>query len=396
MTSEFISRAVGDICDRHIQEAAAYQPQKKAVPWPGWVAAAACLCLAAGALLAVLPGRDTGIVTLGGIQRKYKNTGVVSSETARIWPWEYMTTAERFGSMRFDGIGYHSRGRGIAPALLGEKLGTCQAEGYDAYTDTRHTAVFDVYRIAGVAAEHLVGVEQDGEVRVFARGDYLPPADLGQVLDEFSLAQNLTLDRFMVQDGAEEQGHFSLSDDGPIWDILSSCRDAAFVEDDLWHPMEHWHLSFTVTSEALGIYKRVLYITADGTLFTNIFDYGYRFDIGAYAAGRIIAWAQEHSTPVQPEPFTSTLAGTLTGVENGYLLVDDTVLCTDAKDGLVFRVSTGDLRIRRCVELGEVRVGDIVQISFNGDIDIDAGNTVPGAYAIEKAYLSDGVVMIPE
>ncbi|MBQ1208712.1 MAG: hypothetical protein IIX65_09295, partial [Lachnospiraceae bacterium] len=74
----------------------------------------------------------------------------------------------------------------------------------------------------------------------------------------------------------------------------------------------------------------------------------------------------------------------------------DSVLCKNPKDGMVFKVSTDDLRIRRCVEFGGISVGDIVVVDFKGEIKVDAGNLVEGAYSLSEGYLHDGFVAVPE
>ena len=43
-----------------------------------------------------------------------------------------------------------------------------------------------------------------------------------------------------------------------------------------------------------------------------------------------------------------------------------------------------------------VKVGDTVQISYEGEIDETSGNTIAGAISAFKATISDGDVLIPE
>ena len=43
-----------------------------------------------------------------------------------------------------------------------------------------------------------------------------------------------------------------------------------------------------------------------------------------------------------------------------------------------------------------VKVGDTVQISYEGEIDDTSGNTLAGAISAFKATISDGDVLIPE
>ena len=47
---------------------------------------------------------------------------------------------------------------------------------------------------------------------------------------------------------------------------------------------------------------------------------------------------------------------------------DDTVLCKDKKDGMVFKVLTDEVIIRRYLECTNIKVGDTVAVKFqNGN-----------------------------
>ncbi|MBO5756897.1 MAG: hypothetical protein J6S28_04305, partial [Clostridia bacterium] len=106
--------------------------------------------------------------------------------------------------------------------------------------------------------------------------------------------------------------------------------------------------------------------------------------------------ANAHKTP--DEPFEYRLAGTLTKIEDGYAYIDDSIMCVDPSEGMVFRVSTDDLRISRCLveDLTGIRSGDLVVITFRGGIDPEDGNLILDACSIEEAYFSDGDWYVPE
>ena len=178
--------------------------------------------------------------------------------------------------------------------------------------------------------------------------------------------------------------------------MLSNCRDATFIQDDTWNGSERDYISFTATSDALGVYKRVFYVSSDGYVRTNIFDYAYTFQIGEEAAGKIISYATENGIETIDEPYTNTLAGTITEISNGYIWVDDSILCKDASEGLIFKIPMDDLRISRCIDYEKIDIGDVVVVSFTGTIDVEAGYVVSGAYSVDKGTLSDGGVSVPE
>jgi hypothetical protein len=91
------------------------------------------------------------------------------------------------------------------------------------------------------------------------------------------------------------------------------------------------------------------------------------------------------------EPYHSFLGGTLTEIGEGYVLVDDSILCADEKDGVVYKVLTDDLRARRCLEYpGSIAVGDLVVVEYSGSLDEAHGNTVTGAFSITEAILEGG------
>lgn len=154
--------------------------------------------------------------------------------------------------------------------------------------------------------------------------------------------------------------------------------------------------SFTITSEALGVYKVALYVTEDGYLWTNAFDWQYLFNIGEDAASRIIHYAKENSTEVEYEPYRNSVAGTIIEITEEYIVVDDSILCKNPTDGITYKVLLNDLCISRYVDCGIVKVGDTVQISYEGEIDETSGNTIAGTISVFKATISDGDVLIPE
>ncbi|MBQ8814725.1 MAG: hypothetical protein IJZ85_09545 [Lachnospiraceae bacterium] len=377
---------------------AAAVPKKKKAGWIKWVAVAACVSLVvlAGFAGASRFRSQNPQTIIGGILREYKNAGVMDSETAIIWPWEYQTISEQYTVLELNGKSFNSGGREINESLLGESIGIGEVVGYDIYTDKEYRMSAEVRRISGISEQLMVAVKLGDEFCVFKYHEYDPPTTFGEVLDNYSLPETLRFERFTVYEGHTDQGHYRLKDDGGIWEILNTCRDAKFVGDDAWGYDEGKYISFTSTSEALGVYKKVFYVTADGYVKTNIFEWGYIFEIGEEAADQIITYAKENSEEAQSEPYTYTLAGTLTEIVDGYILIDDSVLCTDPEDGMVFRVPTDDLRISRCIDFGGIGVGDIVVVYFNGSIDVDAGNVVEGAYSLSEGILADGGVAVPE
>lgn len=367
--------------------------KKKRTVWLKWSAAAACLALAVFAAN-VFSQKNSSQISLGGIVREYRNVSVTKNELTIEWPWEYRTISEQYTTLNLNGTEFLSR-RPVAPWYLGDILGRYDVTGVDTYSGQEHAMTAEVYQIAGVSTDRLVAVKLDEAFYVFGRSDYAPPENLGEVLDDYSLEQTLSLEQFTECDDYEEKGYFLLNDDTYVWEVLNTCRNAAFIKDDSWVETGR-SLSFTASSEALGAYKNVFSITEDGHIWTNLFDYAYIFDIGREAASQIFSYVSENSVEAEPEPYAFSLAGTLTEITDEYIIVDDTVLCSDEKDGMGFKIYLDDMRIRRHIEFEKISVGEIVVVSFTGKIDVEAGNVVEGAYSLSRGYLSEDGVSVPE
>lgn len=390
MKNPRIVAAIGHIDDDLISGAA---ESKKKNRWLKWTGVAACITLLCVAAAVILPSwladneKNTG---------KYDKQLVAQGETDIEWPWEYKTNAEKYGALTFNGKRFRVKSlRPVTTACLGETLGTCQAEGVDIYTDQTYTESFEVRRLHGVSEERLVAVGNETGFYVYAADDTTKPATFGQVLDLYGLPQNLEFSRYQDYEGYDSNGYFVLNDGAYIWQILSECRNAPLYEnEDSFDRGQRNYLSFTATSDALGVYKRVVYISKDGYFATNIFDYSHTYYIGEEAAGAIIDYARENSVKAEPEQYALSVAGTLVEIGEGYVLIDDSVLCADPKDGTVYKVYTDDFRMARCLAFRNLQVGDTVGVKYEGSVS--KNNEISGAYEIYKGTLIDGDLAVPE
>ena len=399
MKTPRITRAVGHIDDELINGAENSSKRTKKGAWVKWTSIAACLAVfvIAGALIIPLfnGGNPT---TIGGLDRNY--SGVISGTEGDIdFPWEYKLMYEKYPTIKFNGKEYLTRARAIDESLLGDVLGTCTAKGVDNYRDNNktYTETFDVRKIEGVSEERLVAVGMDGSYYVYFNNTEKQIATFGELLDVYNLSETLPFSKFSVNEGYKEKGYYQLSDDEYIWQILSECRDAeAYSGTDEWNRGDRNYLSFTATSETLGVYKKVFYVTEDGYVSTNVFNYSYVYYIGEEAANKIIAYAKGNSTEAKREQYEYTIAGTITEIGDGYILIDDTVLCKDKNDGMVFKIVTEDLQIRRYVECGNFKIGDTVAVKFQTEIVLGENNTVSGAISMYKGKVTDSGMAVPE
>lgn len=391
-----IANAMGRIDEELVSGAAGSEmkkQKKKKINWAKWGALAACFAVIAIASAAILPSLFGG--NAGRTENRYKDFHLQTGEGAILWPWEYRTVYEKYTEIEVDGIKYRSKGRAVPDELLGERIGTYTVHAFDDNNEA-HTIEVEAYKLQNVAQNQFVAVKMEGANYVFKKDEYAPPRTLGELLEAVNLPKVVELGRFSENGDDPDSKHFTLNSDDFVWEILSGCKDAAFVEDQRWNEYDREFISFTVTSEALGVYKVAMYVTSDGYLWTNAFEWQYLFEIGEDAAGKIIRYAKEHSTKASFEPYMPSIAGKIVEITGDHILIDDSILCVRPEDGITYKVPLEDLRVSRYVDLGVIAVGDTVAISYEGEIDEAHGNTVGGVVSVSEAVISGGDVMIPE
>ena len=397
MKTPRISEAIGNLPEDLVSGAVTYKRTSKKKAFIKWGSIAACFMVMVVATALIVPMFFGGEpISIGGIDRDYK--GVISGSEGDIeFPWEYKLTYEKYYTVKYNGNDYRTRARAINESMLGEVLGTCTAQGVDSYTDKTYTETFDVRKINGVSEEKMIAVGMDNEYYVYFNDEVKCPATFGELLDAYNLSETLPLVKFSVNEGYKEKGYYQITDDEYIWQVLSECRNAEFyAENDKWSRGDRNYLSFTATSEELGVYKKVFYITEDGYVSTNVFNYSYVYYIGEDAANKIITHAKSNATEAEREQYEYTIAGTITEIGDGYVLIDDTVLCKDKNDGMVFKILTEDLIIRRYLECTNIKVGDTVAVKFQTEIVLGEDNTVGGAISMYKGKVTDSGMAVPE
>lgn len=393
MKREKISEIINNIDTKYVDEASTYTGETGSTGKKLWyksVAVAACL--------AILILGGTKIIPMLTKEDSY----IFKTESYYEWPWEYKTVGEKYTTVIYEGREYSIKSRNpISDTdILGEASGKGMASGTDSYTDKIYTIPFEVYEINGISAEKLIGAGIDGEYYIYQISqNNTKPATFGELMTLYGLDKNLEFDHFTIYKGFDAQGYYNLKDDSYIWQILSECKPAP-IDDSTADAFDRSvrngskYLSFTATSEALGVYKRVVYISEDGYFSTNVFDYAYTYLIGTDAAKKIIEYAMNNSTPGKFEAYELTLSGTLKEVTDDYILVDDSILCRNKKDGTVYKIYINDIRLKRCVDIAGINVGDVVWITYNGEIS--ESNEITGAYSMDKGILINGDLAIPE
>ena len=397
MNTPRIAKAMAYIDDDLIDGAVSYQKEKKRARHTRWRALAACLAILSIVGAAILPS------LLGGeteqpaeTDGRYKNFTVQKTEYGIVWPWQYKTVYEKYRSIELDGREFICRGREISASHIGERIGTYEATGYDDFSDTVYHETFETYRIKSVISNALIAVRMENRYYVFISEKCDPPATLGELLAGYALSETVTLGRFSFVGKNAENSYYLLDSDDFVWTLLEACAEAKAANPIGWHATERGYISFTVTSEALGVYKHALYITDDGYIWTNAFNGEFLYFIGTDAAESIIEYAKEHSAKTEYEPLYPSIVGTVVEIAEEYVLIDDSVLCKDPADGMIFKIMLHDGRISRYVDIGEVVVGETVVVSYEGEIDKRNGNVIASAVSISRAIITDGDVWIPE
>ena len=386
-----IVNAIGNIDDKLI-EAAEKSSRKPRHVWIKWCSAAAAAVVLVIAVILTIPHLMHNNSDESGRVYRYHVSG---AESNRIWPWEYLTDGEKYHTISLDNVTYSIRNcRTIGDEFLGETIGDAEAFGTDDITGKKYTATFEVRRIKGIAQEYMVAAGNDQGFYVYMVSDFKNPATVGELLENYNLRQNMRLDHFSENTGDDENSDYSIEDDSYIWDVLTGCSDAKLCQDDVFNKDGTGYIAFCVSSEALGVYKKVIYISESGYLETNILDYGYTYYIGEKTAREIIDYARKNGSKAEKVVYEASIEGTLTEIGDGYVLIDDSVLCEDAGKGRVYKVYTDDIRMRRCIELGNIQTGDIVSAKYDGDIS--ENNEVRGAYSIYTGELVRGGLVIPE
>lgn len=401
MKKEKITEAMGNLSSRHIIEAAEFQTEKNPHSnkrgWIKWVSVAACFCLLVSAIIIpLLREGDPSIMQDHDNNGRYKDFTIHSSEYGIVWPWKYKTIYEKYDSINVEGAEFIGRKRELSVNYVGEKLGNYKATGYDDTSDRIYHENFDVYAIKGVSFDRLIAVKMEERYYVFIAEEYDPPATLGEAIEVYSLLEYIELGRFSVDEDGKDKTYHLLNDDEFIWGILTEAENAEAMNPVGWHENKGNTITFTITSEPLGVYKRAMYIAESGYVWTNAFDREFLYFIGKDTAAKIMRYAKENSTEGKNEAYNKTLAGKVIEITDNYILIDDSVLCKDPEDGIKFKVMIDDIKVSRYVDNDIVKVGSMVVVAYEGDIDEANENTIHKIVDISEAIIAGGDVLIPE
>ena len=231
MKTPRIANAIGQIDDDLVADAAKCKKKNKK-HWLKWGSLAACFAVIVIVGAAILPSLFRENVTPEGTDGRYKDFSIQASESAIVWPWEYQTVYEKYRNVEIDGIEYHGKGRAVSETWIGESIGNYTVVGYDEVNNgKKYSAEFEAYALKDIAQSQFIAVKMENSYYVFQNDEYAPPNTLGELMDVVNLSEVVELQRFSEGDNSPDSKHFALSSDDYVWEVLSECRNAPFVED---------------------------------------------------------------------------------------------------------------------------------------------------------------------
>ena len=396
MKRKNISKVIDNISPKYIDEAAEYgikAKQNSRFKPIKWGAVAACFVAFSVAIAVILPSLLNTSKPQTEQNGRYKDFVTFQANTAIVWGWDERTTSEKYSTTEINGTTYHVlSSRAISVDLVGEKINSYEFYGFDEKAQQKRTETFEVYQMKNLPEDLYLAVYIDGEYFVLKKEEsYNPPATLGELFELIDLEKIIELNRFSEDGENSETRYYSLNNDDYVWDVLKECSSARFFKNDEFYTHERKHIDFSVTSEALGVYKCVLTITEEGFLSTNIFSYGYRFDIGKENAKKIIDYAKKNSVSAEYEPYELYIIGEVTEITDEYLLIDDSFLCNNSEDGVTYKVLLNNKRIRRYVErTNYIAKGRTVKVVYEGEIQDGNPKIISSGREISNISISFG------
>ncbi len=412
MNTDDIIDALNEVDDTSIKNAR--EPKKKRNYKALWIsvgAAAACL-----AVVLLLPRishmthhdgycdcpdhQITPTPVVGANRWNYKSFAMASKDEMFSFGRDCQTIAKQFPYVTYNDTEYYLRrsyydeDMKVSASLIGEKLTDYTAEVCEYETGVTHTIECTLYAIAGVAPARFLAVQYAGEKNaddyyVFHQNEFNPPATLGEFITSLNLTENLPLLKFSystydytTREKTSNLYGLSLADSKVVWNMISEYASVGTRTSEEYGYKDK-RISFSATSEALGLYNRSFSLTADGHLSTNIDDYGYDFYLGEEAVTEIREYILAHKIEA-PKDSIESIYGVVTEIGEDYLKIDDTILMKNPEHGLTFTVYAHDnTTIKSYIMSGQLEVGDHIKILHRG-ISSEEPTVIRTAFSLDK------------
>ena len=386
-----------------VSEAASYKRSNIILFINKWGAIAACfaIMLVASALIYPYIGGDIVDSSTDGpsssVTDRYKDFMAATMGMTIDWWWDNLVIYENYRDITVGDIEYGSSEREISYEHIGEKIGVFTASGYNYTGSGKPTMDCEVYKIKDVSDKKMVAVKMEDSYYIYKSKPFDQPLTLGALLSDFDFDSSVKLSSLALTEN-EKRSYGVIENDAYIWEIIRSCKDATLKGTQNWSKDGKNYVDFTVSSEKLGLYKSVLTVTKDGYLFTNGTNFGRYalYFIGEDTANKIIDYVRSNLKDGKYEPNIPSVPGVITEITDEYIIIDDSAFCNDPKNGIQYKILLNDKRISRYVENDFVRVNELVEVIFEGEIDIEGGYVIDSAYNIKSVIIIDGEVMVPE
>lgn len=386
-----------------VSEAASYKRSNIILFINKWGAIAACFAIMLVASVFIYPyigGDIVGSSTDGPSSSstdRYKDFMEPTLDYTIGWWWDSLVVYEKYRNITVGDIEYGSSEREISYEYVGEKIGVFTASGYNYTGSGKPTMDCEVYKIKDVSDKKMVAVKMEDSYYIFKSKPFDQPLTLGALLGDFDFDSSVKLSSLALTEN-EKRSYGVIENDAYIWEIILSCKDATLKGTQDWSKDGKDYVDFTVSSEKLGLYKSVLTVTKDGYLFTNGTNFGRYalYFIGEDNANKIIDYVRSNLKDGKYEPNIPSVPGVITEITDEYIIIDDSAFCNDPDNGIQYKILLNDKRISRYIENDFVRVNELVEVIFEGEIDIEGGYVIDSAYHIKSVIIIDGEVMVPE
>lgn len=279
--------SIGYIDPELIIEAGDYTVAKKKRTALRLIAAAACVCLAIGAIFVggaliknqkkpddpVLPNGD------GYDPNKGADNEILEQITEKTW--SQTANAGRYTTLSFGGSEYITAACVIKDADKGALIGRGKAEGQDFFSLEMHETGVDVYAIKGVDTKCAVAVHFDesdcsvnGDKHVYCyfNASYAPET-LGELLNDVSLIEKAAFGS-AYKSSSDGMTEYKDYDRALIKDLLLSAADAENERGKGGKKL------MSISVSLIGMNSKSISLTDGGYITTNLFETEKCFFVG--------------------------------------------------------------------------------------------------------------------
>ncbi len=293
MNKKNISDIVSDIDSRFIEEAASVK--KKKVPIIKFVSLAACIAVfvAVGMFFfnndfispQISPTKQDETTTnaeeIAATIEKSETETYSGLESVAAPKWNDMITPQKYGEMQIGTVTYSSQVYEIAQENVFEFVTQTQLTGYDIYEDKNYKIDAEAYSIKNINKECALAVKFSGEDKfyVYVNVWYIPET-LEEFIVSLNLKENLSFGNAYydyVEGNRDIYLKFSDFDDRLVWDMI---LDDTKVESVDYNGLYEKLLDISVEIELLGENNKMLCVTSDGYVITNLLNTQKSFFIG--------------------------------------------------------------------------------------------------------------------